>query len=308
METKLVSGTTSQAQVVMETPIDSGTTKQAPVNVIETPIDPSTTNQAQVAVVKKKEYGHQFAAPPGTYYSCCLLPNGLTALPNSTEQCILVLTPDFKLKSKFQFRGNEGVRHIAAIDSSRVAVTNPRTAELSVVDISKNECVKKLPTKQAVGGIVFFNGYILFCFPLSGIFRVSINGNPSYKVERVFADTRVTEDSNLVVNSNRICYTSQRQHAVTVLDSEYKILFQVQNRLFYDIYGITMDENFNIYVTSMDANNLVAISPDGSSCHQLLGGNNDLKCPTSVVYDRDKKQLIVVVKGGGTVLYSVKNS
>ena len=57
--------------------------------------------------------------------------------------------------------------------------------------------------------------------------------------------------------------------------------------------GVTVDTNFNAYVTSSISNSLVVLEPDGRQGRQLISSDAGLKYQTGIYFDKSKNSLLV---------------
>lgn len=70
-------------------------------------------------------------------------------------------------------------------------------------------------------------------------------------------------------------------------------------------FGITIDNDGNVYVVGFYADNVVVISSGGQRHRQLLSDKNDLVYPILPDYDRSTNRLLVVNRKGTAFLFDV---
>ena len=81
---------------------------------------------------------------------------------------------------------------------------------------------------------------------------------------------------------------------------EYKDV-SVQN----DPLGVTVDNNYNVYVTSFTSNTVVVVDPDGTQGRQLISRDDGLNEPTGIYFDKSKNNLMVTNSDGPAFLYDM---
>ena len=67
--------------------------------------------------------------------------------------------------------------------------------------------------------------------------------------------------------------------------------------------GVTVDNNSNVYVTSISSNKVVALEPDGRQGIQLISSEDGLNGPTGLYFDKSKNCLLVINYRGPAFLY-----
>jgi DNA-binding beta-propeller fold protein YncE len=60
-----------------------------------------------------------------------------------------------------------------------------------------------------------------------------------------------------------------------------------------DPWGVTVDNDGNVYVTSYSCNSVVVIKPDGRQGRQILSRDDGLKEPRGIYFDKSKNCLLV---------------
>lgn len=238
----------------------------------------------------------------GKFYGCCSLQSGLLVLPDYDKENVKILSKDGNLKSVVKF--NELVYDATNIDQNHVAVSCLKSKSIAIVDLTANKVSKVLPIYHQASGITHTCGNIIFCVENRGLLKLNIkNGN----VDEIFKDENVTLHSHVALKNHRICYTSfNTSDEVTVLDSEYKIIFRFKEEtLLKWPCGVTIDDNRNVLVLGYSSHNLVMISPEGTTSKQLLSLDDGLMGPTALDYDSKAKQLILVNFDGNVLKYSL---
>jgi len=68
---------------------------------------------------------------------------------------------------------------------------------------------------------------------------------------------------------------------------------------------VTMDNNYNVCVTSRTSNNVVVLEPDGRQGRQLISSDAGLSSPTGIYVDKSKNSLLVANWLGPAFLYEM---
>ena len=70
-----------------------------------------------------------------------------------------------------------------------------------------------------------------------------------------------------------------------------------------DPRGVTVDNNYNVYVTSYSSNQVVVLEPDGRQGRQLISSEDGLNSPTGLYFEKSKNYLLVTNYRGPAFLY-----
>jgi len=69
--------------------------------------------------------------------------------------------------------------------------------------------------------------------------------------------------------------------------------------------GVTVDNNFNVYVTSFNASTVVVVKADGRHGKQLISSDDRLNRPTGIYFDKSKNSLLVTNWNGRAFIYEM---
>jgi DNA-binding beta-propeller fold protein YncE len=113
-------------------------------------------------------------------------------------------------------------------------------------------------------------------------------------------DSYITTCGDKIYQTNRntspcTCYTIKGEKLW-----EYKDVSVLKNA-----QGVTVDNNYNVYVTSRTFNSVVVIEPDGKQGRQLISSDDGLTNPTGIYFDKFKNSLLVVNYHGPDFLYNM---
>ena len=274
---------------------------------ITLPMDREKPNRGQVMVEttfpKQLTLKHQFTLDDGYYTGCCTLPSGLIVFVDNEQKKVKILQSNGSLKSSVSFEGR-GVKDVTIINDNHVAVSNSDSRIISIIDVDKGKVIKTLQTKSEVRGITHCNGHMYFCVPGNGIMKIQIESEKIYEVHN---DKTVDYNSHIDTDGNRICYNWFSKETITVLDSDYRVIFTYrdQNIMEFPI-DISMDQHQNMFVCNYYKKYLSLISREGDKHEVLVSKDNGLGKPLAVHYDKDKKEVLLVDKNCVARKFSVK--
>ena len=77
------------------------------------------------------------------------------------------------------------------------------------------------------------------------------------------------------------------------------------DRVLQGPFGISVNNDGNVYTVGFYSNNVVVISPDGQRHRQLLSSKDGLISPRVLDYDRSTNRLLVVNNSSAAFLFDV---
>jgi DNA-binding beta-propeller fold protein YncE len=104
----------------------------------------------------------------------------------------------------------------------------------------------------------------------------------------------------------KLYYTNWKTHTVTCCDLQGITQWEFKDeRVLKFPFGISVDNNGNVYVVGRDSINVMVISPDGHSHRQLLSSKDGLVLPQMLDYERSTNRLLVVNQSDTAFLFDV---
>jgi DNA-binding beta-propeller fold protein YncE len=110
----------------------------------------------------------------------------------------------------------------------------------------------------------------------------------------------------VATSRNKLYYINCYTDTVTCSDLHGTIQWKFNDqRVLQGPFGISVDNDENVYVVGFNSNNVVVIFPDGQRHRQLLSSKDSLICATVLDYDKSTNRLLVVNRIGGAFLFDV---
>ena len=235
------------------------------------PLKTGKANQAQMMVPQniptKPRLQKKMQIEKGGYTGCCMLTKERMVIIDSYDGSATLYNRDGSAMSSVRFKVQGDAYDVTKVEDNHVAVSNPISQTISIVNVKKFKVAKTLKTGCALKGITCKDGNMIFCVSKEGIFRLDIK---SEKVENVTNDITVGCDSHIVAGYTRICYTCPAFNVVNILDSEYNPVFKFSNdNLLTSPVGIAVDDHMTCYTVGSRSKNLLAISSEGRTQREI---------------------------------------
>jgi WD40 repeat protein len=110
----------------------------------------------------------------------------------------------------------------------------------------------------------------------------------------------------VATSGDKLYYTNTNTNTVTCCDlhgtSQWKFK---DTRVLQSPFGISVDNDGNVYVVGYYTHNVVIISPDGQRHRQLLFSTDGLSFPIVLDYDQSTNRLLVLNERGTAFLFDV---
>lgn len=240
-------------------------------------------------------------------YSVCTLPGNIVIVPFNSTKKLVIFYDDHE--ETVDMKNYEQIFNLTPLDETRCAISFNKyslefpcqTPQIAILDISKENNITTFPTPYDAQVMVFFKGVILFCVHQKGISRHDIN---SGIIDQVFKDIYVDVGSHIDAKNDRICYTNPlTENAVLVLNSRFNVLFKCRDHQWIgEPFGITSDDNMNIFVVNLNPRSIVVISSDGKTVDCLK--NSIAYQFGDIYYDPLLKQFFVASFEGTIFVYN----
>ncbi|CAC5408366.1 unnamed protein product [Mytilus coruscus] len=231
---------------------------------------------------------------------CVILPNGNLLMTNNSKQNQLV-----EYKNTGEHMRDIQVSalpfFIAVIDPNRIAVTYGDTAKFMEIRNTHSFCTEKeIRLLSYCYGVSHEDGRLYVKSGNSTIQVMDLSG-------RQLETLKLSSDSvlNITTSRDKIFYTDYKKNIVHCCRLNGEELWQVKSESVSHPYGVTVDNNRNVYVVGLVSNNLTIIQQDGKDSKTLLTESDGLFYPQAVDFDMDKRTLLICNKGGKVAMYKV---
>ena len=104
----------------------------------------------------------------------------------------------------------------------------------------------------------------------------------------------------------KIYQTNRNTNTVTCYTINGDKLWEyIDESVLSDPWGVTVDNDGNVYVTSYRSSSVVVLDPDGRQGRQILISDDGLKEPRGIYFNKSKNCLLVTNYHGPSFLYRV---
>ena len=111
-------------------------------------------------------------------------------------------------------------------------------------------------------------------------------------------------DSYITTYGDNIYQTNYITSTVTCYTTKGEKLWEYKDTSVLNYpKGITVDNKYNVYVTSFTCNNVVVLEPNGTQGRQLISSDGGLKNPTGIYVNKSKNRSLVTNYHGPAFLY-----
>ena len=190
---------------------------------------------------------------------------------------------------------------VTYLDDRTVAVSTDKGIEMINIDTRKTE--RRINTSQRCYGITYHNGVLLWCEEHRGIQMMKLYDD---RITTLTKQINLPSFSYVTTYGEKIYQADHYTKTVTCYTIKGDKLWEFKDEsVLKDPRGVTVDNNGNVYVTSWSSNSVVVLDPDGRQGRQILSGDDGLKNPTGIYFDKSENSLIVTNFLGPSFLYHV---
>jgi DNA-binding beta-propeller fold protein YncE len=188
---------------------------------------------------------------------------------------------------------------ITCLDDTTVAVSTYNGIEIININPTKTE--RRIQTSKPCFGITHHNGVLLWCEQQRGIQMMKLSDD---RVTTLVKQSNLPYDSYITTRGSKIYETNTNTNTVTCYTMKGEKLWEYKDvSVLNGPHGVTVDNNYNVYVTSYRSSKVVVLEPDGSQGRQLISSEDGLIGPTGLYFDKSKNCLLVTNYSGPALLY-----
>ena len=167
---------------------------------------------------------------------------------------------------------------VTCLDDTNVAVSTGNGIE--IININSRITERRIKTSKSCRGIKHPNGVLLWCERKRGIQMMKLF---DYEVTTLVKQSNLPDDSYIITCGDNIYQTNGDTSTVTCYTIKGEKLWEFKDAsVLKDPRGVTVDNNFNVYVTSFTSNRVLVLEPDGTQGRQLISRDDGLNGPTGI--------------------------
>ncbi|CAC5373379.1 unnamed protein product [Mytilus coruscus] len=249
-----------------------------------------------------------FDIPPGKKQvlvtGCTIMPTGKIVIVDHANNRLVIHNETGLIYCEISVSGCP--IDVTYIDENTVAVThNEKPYHIEIINVANKKIVKKIKTSNSCYGITNEKGRLLYFENHGGIHTAEVTGNS-------IVTTVVQFDGNCYYNyvttlKDKIYHSNRQTGTVTCYTiTGQKVWEYKDGSILIGIYGITVDNDSNVYVASFVNNSIVVVSPDGQHARRLLGNENGIERPYGIHFDQGKNILLLTNSVGKAFFYYIK--
>ena len=233
---------------------------------------------------------------------CSILPDGRMVFSSFSEKKISVLksvgSTDFEISNIC------GSFDVVFIGNECIAVTSSSYSnEINIINIKKNKLRKTIKVHSNNDGVAYNDGHLIYCAREKGLQMISLSDESITNV----INHELSGLSYVTTFGDKLFYTDYNEDSVTCCDFHGKIMWKFSDISVLDTpYGISVDNDGNVFVVGYHTHNVVVISPDGKQHRQILSIDDGLKYPRTLHYDQSTNKFLVANEINDAFLYEAK--
>ncbi|XP_052084448.1 uncharacterized protein LOC127721687 [Mytilus californianus] len=232
---------------------------------------------------------------------CSMLPDGRMVFTCYFKHNVIVLQSDGSIDFAINKFGN--TFDVVFIGDNYIAVTSGDSDKINIIDLKKRKVKKTIKVNSNNAGVVYKDGYLIYCAGEKGLQMVSLSDESITNV----TNSKISNLAYVTTSGKKLFYTECANNSVTCCDHHGNILWTFCNTsVLISPYGISVDNDGNVFVVGFATQNVVVISPNGQRYRQILSREDGLELPQVLHYDQPTNTLLVANQAKEAWLYEVK--
>jgi len=226
---------------------------------------------------------------------CIVCPNGKMIFVDNIKRRLVILNEEGTLDKEISC----SLFDVTCLDDTTVAVSTINGIEIININSTKTE--RYIKTSKTCHGIAYHNGVLLWCEKQRGIQMIKLYDG---RVTTLVKQGNFPYESSITTCGDRIYQTNNGTSTVTWYTIKGEKLWEYKDiSVLKDKWGVTVDNNYNVYVTSF--NSVVVLEPDGRQSRQLISNDDRLEYSTGIYFDKSKNSLLVTNWHGSAFMYHI---
>lgn len=186
---------------------------------------------------------------------------------------------------------------IAVLDKNTIAVTQGRR-NVVLIDVPNRTVLNCFDMKDKVEGLTITGNQLVVNCTANGLQILDMSGKCVGTIPNMIGRLYLH-----ATNSRKIICADQVNNKVTCINLNGDIIFSVADDRLISPYGLTIDNNENIFIVCIDSDSIFEISQDGSKVTRMLSKKDYLKRPYVIQYLNDGSFLVSNESGRSVVRY-----
>ncbi|XP_052065634.1 uncharacterized protein LOC127705371 [Mytilus californianus] len=221
---------------------------------------------------------------------------------------LVALTAGGKFKCNIPWSNQCSSFDLVCIDDNTVAITTGESEEKTgviIFDLTKriNKHFVALPTTPF--GITYDGKSLICCCATEEIHVISCT---DYSITTI-TNTVLPVFSYIATHVDRILYTNPMENKVTCCLYSGQLVWEFKNEnVLRTPQGITVDEKGNVFVVGLKSQNILVIARDGKSYKEIKTTHYGLPQPSTIFFDKIRKQMLVTNEDSFAHLYDISFS
>ncbi|CAC5364543.1 unnamed protein product [Mytilus coruscus] len=179
---------------------------------------------------------------------------------------------------------------VVFIGDDSIAVTSGNSKTINIIDLEKQKLKKSIKVDSHNYGTVYKDGHMIYCVREKGLHMIDLSDDSITNV----INNKLSSFAYVTTFGDKLFYTNRDNDSVTCCDYHGNILWTFcDTSVLMHPFGISVDNDGNVFVVGGDTHNVVVISPDGQRCRQLLSSKHGLNYPQVLHYDTSTNNLLV---------------
>ena len=187
-------------------------------------------------------------------------------------------------------------------DSNSVAVSSGRGDNtcITIIDLESQQVITTISMDTSVLGMAVTSTTLYYCTFDDGLKMLSLSDNSVSN----FINSNMFGVYYLATSGDKLYYTTYNTHTVTCCDLHGTTQWEFKDeRVLQCPFGISVDNDGNVYVVGCSSNNVVCISSNGQRHRQVLSSEDGLMQPTVLDYDKSTNRLLVLNESESAFLF-----
>ncbi|CAG2213831.1 unnamed protein product [Mytilus edulis] len=188
------------------------------------------------------------------------------------------------------------------IEDNTLAISSSRGNEITMIDLTKQKVTKTFSPGGKTIGIVATNNKLVYHIYKKAIQVMDLTDESTRDITTENIDTAI----NITISGHKLYYTSYYYHTVVCCDFDGTKQWSFKDvNLLRNPYGISADNDGNVYVLGNGTKNVVVFSHDGQTKKELLSSNDGLNSAYAINFERATNHLLVATDNYKAYLYKV---